>query len=427
MSAAERRGAWAWLALTTTATLVVAALVVPWDWLPGGELAPVDPTGGLPADVLRAIADYRELAVPLGLAATAVSVAVALLFGLTPWGARLVRRLPARRFWPVQVVLAVLVLVVIGRVAVLPLSVPAELARRDAGLSTLTWPGWALDVGRGVLVQTVATALAVLVLVACARWGRRGWWLLASAAVGALVVAGSFVYPVLVEPVFNRFTPMTDEPLRTSLVRLAAADGIEVDEVLVADASRRTTTLNAYVSGFGSTRRIVVTDTLLADAPDDEVRLVVAHELGHTDTDDVLTGTVLGATSTMAGVTLLVLLAGTGRMRRWAGVENLREPRGQPLARPEAVPMLLGLAAVGMLLALPAENLVSRAFEARADVHSVALTGEARTFEAMQRRLATSNLSDPDPPWLLQTWFGSHPTVAERIALAEGWVAAEVR
>ena len=89
--------------------------------------------------------------------------------------------------------------------------------------------------------------------------------------------------------------------------------------------------------------------------------------------------------------------------------------------------MLLGLAAVGMLLALPAENMVSRALEARADVHSVALTREATTFEAMQRRLATSNLSDPDPPWLLQTWFGSHPTVAERIALAEGWVAAEVR
>lgn len=423
MSAAERRGAWVWLALTTTATLVVAALVVPWDWLPGGELAPVDPTGGLPSDVLRAIADYRELAVPLGLAATAVSVAVAVLFGLTPWGARLVRRLPGGRFWPVQVVLAVLVLVVIGRVAVLPLSVPAELVRRDAGLSTLTWPGWALDVGRGVLVQTVATALAMLVLVACARWGRRGWWLLASAAVGALVVAGSFVYPVVVEPVFNRFTPMTDEPLRTSLVRLAAADGIQVDEVLIADASRRTTTLNAYVSGFGSTRRIVVTDTLLADAPADEVRLVVAHELGHADTDDVLTGTVLGATSTMAGVTLLVLLAGTGRVRRWAGVDG----RSQPLGRPDAVPMMLGLATVGMLLALPAENMVSRALEARADVHSVALTGEAATFEAMQRRLATSNLNDPDPPWLLQTWFGSHPTVAERIALAEGWVAAEVR
>ena len=423
MSAAERRGAWAWLALTTTATLVVAALVVPWDWLPGGALAPVDPTGGLPADVLRAIADYRDLAVPLGLAATAVSVVVAVLLGLTPWGARLVRWLPGRRFWPVQVVLAVLVLVVLGRIAVLPLSVPAELARRDAGLSTLTWPGWALDVGRGALVQTVATALAVLVLVACARWGRRGWWLLASAAVGALVVVGSFVYPLVVEPVFNRFTPMTEEPLRTSLVRLAAADGIEVDEVLVADASRRTTTLNAYVSGFGSTRRIVVTDTLLADAPDDEVRLVVAHELGHADTDDVLTGTLLGATSTMAGVTLLLLLAGTGRVRRWAGVDGLP----QPLARPEAVPLVLGLAAAGMLLALPAQNVVSRALEARADVHSVALTGEAATFEAMQRRLATSNLNDPDPPWLLQTWFGSHPTVAERIALAEGWVAAEVR
>ena len=82
-----------------------------------------------------------------------------------------------------------------------------------------------------------------------------------------LVVLVSFAYPVVVEPVFNKFTPMPDGPLRTSLLQLAREDGVPVKDVLVADASRRTTSLNAYVSGIGATRRIVVYDTLVDTAP----------------------------------------------------------------------------------------------------------------------------------------------------------------
>lgn len=413
MSSAERRAAWVWLAVTTAGLVVAGALLVPWDWLPGGTLPPTDPTAGLRPAALDRIEDYRSRVVPLGLAATAVSLAVALLLALTPWGARLVRALPGRRWWPLHLLVAVLALVVVGRIATLPLSVPVELARRDAGLSTLTWPAWALDVGRGVLVETVATTLALLVLLALARWGRRGWWLLASVAAGGLVVAGSYVYPLVVEPVFNDFEPMTAEPLRSSLVELAADDGVDVGEVLEADASRRTTALNAYVSGFGSTRRIVVYDTLVRDAPADEVRLVVAHELGHAEAHDVLVGTLLGAAGAAAGVTLVVLVTGSGAVRHRAGVERLGSV--------EAVPLLLGLVAVVSFAALPVENAASRAIEARADVHALELTGDVATFAAMQRRLATANLSDPDPPGLLSVWFGSHPTTAERIALAEGW------
>jgi len=413
VSSAERRAPWAWLALTTLTLVVLAAVLVPWDWLPGGSSASVDPTAGLPADTLAAIDDYRDTVVPLGLAGTAVSLAVALGLALTPIGARLVRRLPGQRWWPLHLAVTVLTLIVIGRLAVLPLAVPAELAQRDAGLSTQNWPSWTLDVARGVLVEAVATTLALLVIVGLARWGRQGWWWLASVLAGAFVVAGSFLYPLLVEPVFNDFEPMRAGPLRTSLVELAAEDGMAVDEVLVADASRRTTALNAYVSGLGSSRRIVVYDTLLDGAPDDQVRLVVAHELGHAEADDVLVGTSLGALGAVAGITLLVLVAGSGPVRRRSSVRTL--------GAVEVVPLALGLAAVATLLSLPAQNLVSRAVEARADVHALGLTGDVRTFAAMQRRLATANLSDPDPPRWLYGWFATHPTVTERIALARGW------
>ncbi|MDQ3104638.1 MAG: M48 family peptidase, partial [Actinomycetota bacterium] len=136
MSPAERRAAWAWLALTTLTLVVLATVLVPWDWLPGGNSAPVDPTAGLPADTLAAIDNYRDTVVPLGLASTAVSLAVALGLALTPMGARLVRHLPGQRWWPLHLAATVLTLIVIGRLAVLPLAVPAELTQRDAGLST---------------------------------------------------------------------------------------------------------------------------------------------------------------------------------------------------------------------------------------------------------------------------------------------------
>ncbi len=419
MTPAERRAAWWWCALLAALLAAVAAVVIPWDWLPGGRLPAHGADAGLDADTLARIDDYRDRVVPLGLAAQAVSLVVALALGLTPAGARLVRALPGRRWWPLHLAVTVLVLVVVGRLAVLPLSIPAEVARRDAGLSTLSWPGWLLDVARGVLVDTVSTTVALAVLVALVRWGRRGWWLLVSAAAGALVVLGSYVYPVLVEPVFNSFTPMRDGPLRSSLVELASDDGVAVDEVLVADASRRTTALNAYVSGFGSTRRIVVYDTLLREAPADEVRLVVAHELGHAEADDVLTGTLLGAAGAAAGVTLLLVVATDPRVRRRVGVAGL--------GTVEAVPLVLGLAAVGALLAAPVHATMSRAVEARADVHALELTEDVETFVAMQRRLATANLSDPDPPTWLRVWFGTHPTTAQRIALAEGWADREGR
>jgi STE24 endopeptidase len=325
----------------------------------------------------------------------------------------MVDRLPGRRWWPVQVLLAVTMVALIGRLATLPLAVPAERWRRRYGLSTQDWWSYSLDRLRDLLVTVVVTTLVLVVVIALVRGARRGWWLLASVLAGALVVIGSYVYPLVIEPLYNDFTPMTDGPLKSSLIALAGEDGIEVDDVLVADASRRTTTVNAYVSGFGSTKRIVVYDTLLEGTPPAQVRQVVAHELGHATDNDVVTGTLLGAVGTTAGVTLLLLVATAGPLRRRAGVEHLRDA--------SAVPLLLALITVGSLLALPAQNVVSRAIEARADRHSLHLTSDPDALVALQQRLATRNLNDPDPPRWEYLWFASHPTAAQRVALAEAW------
>jgi len=241
----------------------------------------------------------------------------------------------------------------------------------------------------------------------------RYWWAWAAAGAAALVVLLSFIVPVVVEPIFNKFTPMAEGPLRTELTTMAARDGVPVRGVLVADASRRTRAVNAYVSGFGPTRRIVVYDTLLTEATPEEVTSVVAHELGHAKDNDVLTGTLLGALGTAAGVVALYLIGSWAGLLRLAGVHSIGEPR--------AIGLLLALATLAGLAGGPAQAFVSRRIEARADAHALALTGDPATFEAMQRRLGGVNLSDPDPPVWEQTLAAGHPSTVERMAAARAY------
>jgi STE24 endopeptidase len=214
------------------------------------------------------------------------------------------------------------------------------------------------------------------------------------------------VYPVVVEPLFNSFEPLPNGSLRSSILRLADREGVRVEDVLVADASRRTTTLNAYVSGFGSTRRVVVYDNLVEGLPEDQALSVVAHELAHARHGDVVVGSALGAAGALAGVGLLALLVGAGPTRR------------RSMADPAVVPLVLALIAIGSLLASPVQNTISRQVETRADVDALRTTRDPEAFVAMQRQLALRSLADPTPPAWSQFWFGSHPTTLTRIAIA---------
>ena len=396
------------------ALAVALALVVPWSPLPGADLEGEPLRDFSRAELAREVAFHRAVR-PWSYGSLLLGLLVAVGLGLTRAGGRLVAAVarPLGGGWVWQVLLGTLVLTAIGRLVTLPLSARSEAVLRDYGLSTRTWPGWLADVGKGVLVTAALSALVLLALVGAARLARRTWWAWGAAATAALAVAGSFAYPLVVEPVFADFTPLPAGELRADLLALADRDGVPVEEVLVADASQRTTALNAYVSGFGSSRRIVVYDTLVRDATPEEVALVVAHELGHAEARDVLTGTLLAALAGAAAVCLLALLLSWRPLLRRAGADGPGDPR--------VVPLLLALAAVGTLLAAPASNLVSRRVEARADVHALDLTRDTATFVATQRRLALANLSDLEPHPLAYAFFATHPGVTERLALAREW------
>jgi STE24 endopeptidase len=205
-----------------------------------------------------------------------------------------------------------------------------------------------------------------------------------------------FVAPFLLEPLFNRFRPLDDAELSGALLGLAQRAGVPVRDVLVADASRRTRKHNAYVSGIGRTRRVVLFDTLLRDAAQPELEVVVAHELGHRRHRDVMKGTLLG----MASAAVAVLVA-------W------------PLdPSPRRIPLLLLVWGLLEVVTLPFTAAFSRRLERRADRFALELTRDAGAFEAAFRRMARTNLADLDPPPLVYAFVFTHPTPAERIAAA---------
>jgi STE24 endopeptidase len=407
------------LGLLVLATIIVAAVRVPWSAPPAPRADQLAALSNLPAGAVARGREFHAAMRPFTYGSLLLGLMVALVLGLTPLGSRIVAGVgqPFGGNWVAQSLLGGFAIVLIGEVLVLPLAAVRETVLRRYGLSTQTWGSWTIDLLKGYAVGAVIGAVVLLAFFGLVRLAPRWWFAFAAAGAAGLIVVFSFVFPVLVEPVFNKFTPMPDSPLRTELMTMAANDGVPVRDVLVADASRRTTALNAYVSGLGPTRRIVVYDTLLRDAPPAETVGVVAHEMGHAHDNDVLTGTLLGALGAAAAVCAIYLIGSWGGLLRWAGVDSIATPR--------ALALLLALATLGGLLAMPLQNLVSRRIEARADAHALALTDDPTTVESMEARLATTNLSDVDPPWLEYVMFASHPSTVERMAAARAYGRGE--
>lgn len=272
---------------------------------------------------------------------------------------------------------------------------------RSWGFSTQSPGAWLGDRLKALCVSLVLTVPLLVGLVGVGRWFPDAWPLIAAAAGALFVLIVSFVAPVVIEPIFNRFRPLDDDGLAHELRELADRAGAPVRDVLVADASRRTTKVNGYVSGVGRTRRVVLFDTLLEQSSPPEVKLVVAHELGHRRERHVLKGTLLVMATTAAFVIFL-----------WAVLGALE---------PDEIPLIMLLAAALQLVALPLGTALSRRWERAADRFALDLTGDADVFEDTFRTLALANLADLDPPRVLYYALFSHPTVPERVTFARRW------
>jgi STE24 endopeptidase len=290
----------------------------------------------------------------------------------------------------------------------LPLGVASERHARRFGLSTQRWGGWTADLLKSSAIGSAFSGAGATALVALARRFPGRWWLPGSTGALAVGTLFAFAAPVLLDPIFNRYTPLPDGPLRSEILELAARAGVHVGEVYHVDASRRTTAANAYVGGLGRTKRVVLFDTLLESFAPEEVRSVVAHELAHVKHRDVI--------RTLAWLAVAAPAA-------TLAVERLSE-RVEPHADgPALIPAVaLASAAVSSWMGV-AGSALSRRVEARADAFALRLTRDADAFIAVERRLTTQNLADPQPPAWLHALLATHPTATERIGYAIAWSA----
>jgi STE24 endopeptidase len=323
--------------------------------------------------------------------------------------------------WWAQVVGFAALIDALGMALDLPISFWTGFVReRNWGFSTQDLRGFVTDTGKAFALGLVLSGAAFLGLVGSARLLPRVWPLVAAVAGAALVLALGFLAPLLIEPLFNRFVPLQDSELAAQLHALAEGAQLPIEEVLVADASRRNRKANAYVSGLGRTRRLVLYDTLLTQAARPEIGVVLAHELGHRRARHLIKSALLG----MVGVAGLVLVLWA--LLRWADLRTaIAAPAGA--GDPRVVPFVLLLMAAVQIPAAPLGAALSRRWERQADRFSLELTNDSAAFEAVQRSLATTNLSDLDPPRSIYLAFFSHPTAVERIQAARRRASSDLR
>jgi STE24 endopeptidase len=357
---------------------------------------------------------YSRIKEQLSLFGTLLGLLFGGLFLLSGAGRRLARlTLPRRGSKPLGRGLFTAALVSASWLAGLPLAyLSGYIVEHRFGLSRQSRAAWLSDQLKG---QVIGLAFAVPVVEGL-YWviGRfKRWWLVATLITLPLTTLIAQLFPVLIAPRFNRYTPLEDEALATRLRQLAARSGVEVAGVMTMDMSRRTSKANAFFTGLGPTRRIVLADTLVERFEHDEIEVIVAHEIAHQANRDIWRFIALGALFTLATsfVTdrvVRALLRRHGRLL--VGARNIADIRSLPA---------LGFSlSVASLLLTPLQLAYSRDLERRADAFALALTRSPDAFSSAMLKLAETNLADPTPSRLRVLLLYSHPSIAERIARA---------
>ena len=275
------------------------------------------------------------------------------------------------------------------------------------GLTRLELGGWFLEFFKGTVLDLVIFAVsggfAALLLV---RFPRTWHYLLTVVLfLGSMFFA--YVYPIAIAPVFDRFTPLEDQAILAEVNELADAAGMQVDKVLVMEASLKTSRANAYFTGIGKSKQVVLYDTLIANHSLEEVKLVLAHELGHWKCGHIVSGIVFSAVGTLAITMLFSLVAGP--LPEQFSVMTLRS-------------VFLSLVLFSVLVsyvATPVASMMSRRHEVQADMFSLELTGDPDSFVAAMVGLAKGNLGDVEPPGFIRWFAWTHPTTLERIVMGE--------
>jgi STE24 endopeptidase len=324
---------------------------------------------------------------------------------------------PLHGFWfvPASAVVFVGLLAIVNEGVALPLAFYGGFVlERRYGLSREGVGRWLLAQWKSLALGVVLSAGAAAIVYTLIEWSPGWWWLLAAAAFAALTVGLAQIAPVVILPIFYRVKPLERASLNARLVALAERAGARVLGVYEWGLGDRTKKANAALTGAGATRRILVSDTMLLEYSDEEIEVVLAHELGHHVHGDIWRGIALESALIVAGLYLA-----SRAIEIWSRSIGLRGP-----ADVAGLPLLILVAGTVSLLSAPAAHALSRAHERRADRFALDLTRNPAAFISAMRRLGAQNLAEEYPSRIVQWLFHSHPPLRERIAAARAFPAS---
>jgi STE24 endopeptidase len=330
--------------------------------------------------------------------------------GLRNWAGGLAGPSPT-----VLVTLYVLALSVIVDVARLPFSFYKGLVlERRYGLATETTGHWVKDYLKAIAIGLLFAEAGAVFVYFTLRHSPEWWWVASALGYCLVTIALVNLAPVVLLPLFFRFKPLEKISLRDRLTALAAQANTAVVGVYEWTLSDRTRKANAALAGMGNTRRIILSDTLLADYSDDEIEVILAHELAHHVHRDIWASIAYDMVLTFAGFfaahQLLKVIV------PFFGFQGASDPAGLP-----AMMIVWGALALAVK---PLMNAVSRSHERRADAYALRLTRNPSAFMSAMRRLGQQNLAEENPSRLVQAFFYTHPPIKERLQAAEAWAAA---
>jgi STE24 endopeptidase len=364
-------------------------------------------------------ARYHRLKRRASLASTAAGAAVLLLL-LVTGGSAALRDLAsalAGGSFTATIAIYVVLLALVAEPMQLPLAFYRGMTlERRYGLSTQSTSRWWIDHLKAGGISLLFGVVAAILVWHLLRLAPDAWWVVAAACFSIVVVGLAQLAPVVLLPLFYEFKPLARQALVDRLVALADRAGARVMGVFEWRLSDRTRRANAALTGIGGTRRILLSDTLLADHSDDEIEVILAHELAHHVHRDIWKGIALDIALIAAGCYLadraLTGFAGSFGLTGKADVAAL------PL-------LLLSAGAVSLALA-PVANALSRAHERRADRFALDMTRNAPAFVAAMKRLGATNLAEERPSRLVELLFYTHPPIDARIAAAHAWASEEL-
>lgn len=281
---------------------------------------------------------------------------------------------------------------------------------RRYGMSAQTRRQWLTDQARSLGVAFVLGSAAVSLIYWTIRVAPELWWMLSGALFALLLAVLANLAPVVLLPLFYTVKPLSKETLRQRLLALADRAGARVLGAYEWGLGSKTRKANAALTGLGSTRRILVSDTMLADYSDDEIEVVLAHELAHHVNGDIWKGLVFESALVLAGFLLAARLLSVLAVP--LGLTSVSDVAG--------LPILLLSAGLVSLMMLPVAHAMSRSHERRADRFALELTRNPQAFISAMRRLGAQNLAEERPSKFVQWLFYSHPPLSERIAAARG-------